>query len=183
MKVVLSKLKPSVKKPLIIYCTGLILVILSALYFFIRGYPLVTTATETLSIYTPPIYMIPVFFPYGILIGEVIWSWNEQKKKSNYILLLIESIIIGIISFIRYFISIPFSGHAIILSFYLLHEVVNNRLNYPLRILIGIAILVLTLIYKIYLWNDPITFLLGATLGIALWIPGFLFRLKISKTE
>ncbi|UCC18688.1 MAG: hypothetical protein JSV62_11340 [Promethearchaeota archaeon] len=179
----LSKLKPSVKEPFIIYSTGLILIILSVIFFSIRGYPLVSTATEILNIYTPPIYMIPIFFPYGILIGEVIWSWNEQKKQSNYILLIIEIIIIGLFSFIRYFISIPFSGHAIILSFYLLHEAVNNRFNYPLRILIGIAILILTLIYKVYLWNDPITFLLGALLGVVLWIPGFFFRLKISKRE
>ncbi|MFW9882267.1 MAG: hypothetical protein ACFFG0_55100 [Candidatus Thorarchaeota archaeon] len=179
MWVVLFKLKPSVKEPFIIYSTGLILIIFSVIIFSIRGYPLVTTATETLNIYTPPIYMIPIFLPYGILIGEVIWSWIEQKKRSYYILLIIEIIIIGLFSFIRYLISIPFSGHAIILSFYLLHESVNNKFNYPLRILIGIAILILTLIYKIYLWNDPYTFLLGGTLGIFLWIPGFLFRFKI----
>jgi hypothetical protein len=179
----LTKLKPSVKELLIIYGTGLIIIILSAVFFTFRGYPLVTTATETLNIYTPPLYMISIFLPYGILIGEIIWLWNEQKENLNYILLLIECIIVGIFSFIRFIVSIPFSGHAIILFFYLLHQAFNNKFNHPLRLLIGIAVLIITVIYKIYLWNDPITFLLGALLGIALWIPGFLFRLKIGRKE
>ena len=183
MNVVLKKLKPSVRELLIIYSTGLITTILSALFFTIRGYPLVATATETLNVYTHPLYMISIFLPYGILIGEIIWLWNEQNEKFNYILLLIECIIIGIFSFIRYIVSIPLSGHAIILFFYLFHQAFNNRFNHPLRLLIGIAVLIITIIYKIYLWNDPITFLLGALLGIALWIPGFLYRLKIGRKE
>lgn len=179
----LAKLKPLIKEPLIIYGTGLIVTILSALYFTIRGYPLVTTATETLSVYTPPLYMISIFLPYGILIGEIVWLWNEQKANLNYILLFFECIIIGIFSFIRYIVSIPLSGHAIILFFYLFHQASNNRFKHPLRLLIGIAVLIITIIYKIYLWNDPITFFLGALLGIALWIPGFLYRFKIGRKE
>ena len=84
MKVMLTRLKPSVRELLIIYGTGLIVIILSALFFTFRGYPLVTTATETLNIYTPPLYMIPIFFPYGILIGEAIWLWDEQKEKFSW---------------------------------------------------------------------------------------------------
>ncbi len=179
----LTKLKPSVKETLIIYGSGLIITILSVIFFFIRGYPLVTTATETLNIHTPPLYMIPIFLPYGILIGEVIWLWNEQKERHTYILLFIECIIVGIFSFIRYIISIPFSGHVIILLFYLFHQAVNNRFNHPIRFLIGIVVLVITIIFKIYLWNDSITFLLGVLLGITLWLPGFIYRLRIFRKE
>ncbi|MFW9971213.1 MAG: hypothetical protein ACFFDF_13555 [Candidatus Odinarchaeota archaeon] len=179
--IILAKLKPSIRETIIIYGTASIITILSIIFFSFRGYPLVTTVTETLNVFTPPLYMIPIFFPYGILIGEVIWLWNEQKDRSTYILLFIECLIIAIISFIRYIIPIPFSGHAIILIFYLFHQVVNNRFNNPIRLLIGIIVLTITIVYKIYIWNDLITFLLGALLGIVLWLPGFLFRLKIIK--
>ncbi|MFX1291069.1 MAG: hypothetical protein ACFFAG_08940 [Promethearchaeota archaeon] len=156
----------------------MILIILSIIFFSLRGYPLVTTATETLNIDTPPLYMIPIFLPYGILLGEVIWMWNEKQKRITYILLFIESVALGIFSLIRYIIGIPFSGHAILLFFYLPHQAINNRFQYPLRFLIGITVLIITGYYKIFLWNDPTTFLLGAVLGVILWVPGFFYRLR-----
>lgn len=181
MKVILSKLKPSAKEPLIVYGTGFIMTILSGIFFGIIGYPLVNTATETLDILTPPLYMIPVFLPYGILIGELIWIWNEKKERNICILFLLECIIISVFSFTRYITSIPFSGHVIILSFYLANQGISNKFQYPLRFLIGIIVLVITGVYKLLLWNDPITFFLGAIVGIALWVPGFLYRLKSNK--
>ena len=104
----LTKLKPSAKEFLIVYSIGLIITILSAIYFTVKGYPLVTTATETLDIYASPLYIIIIFFPYGILIGEVYWLWNVQKERKLAILMFIECIIVGILSFIRYIINIPF---------------------------------------------------------------------------
>lgn len=175
------KIKNSLKRPIIIYGTGISFIILAVLFFSIRGYPLVTTATTTLNIYAPPLYMISIFFPYGILIGEAIWLWNEEKEHFIYIVLFFESFIIGIFSFVRYIISIPFSGHAIILFFYLFHQAINNRFKHLLRFLIGILVLIITIIYKIFMWYDPITFLLGALLGISLWLPGFIYRKKIIK--
>lgn len=174
----LTKLKTSVKEILIIYGIGLIITILSTIYFSVKGYPLVTTATETLDIYASPLYMISIFFPYGILMGEVFWLWNVQKERKTGILMFIECIIVGMFSFIRYIINIPFSGHAIIIFFYLLHQAVNKRCTHPSRFLIGIVVLIITVFYKIFLWNDLITFLLGTLLGIALWLPGFLYRHK-----
>lgn len=174
----LTNLKPSIRQSLIVYGTGMILTILSIIFFSVRGYPLVSTATETLNIVVPPLYMIPIFLPYGILLGEVVWMWNEKQKRGATILLFIESIVVGIFSFIRYIIGIPFSGHAILLFFFLPYQAINNRFQYRLRFLIGIIVLFITGFYKIFLWNDFITFLLGAVLGITLWIPGFLYRLK-----
>ncbi|MFW9948378.1 MAG: hypothetical protein ACFFDX_16245 [Candidatus Odinarchaeota archaeon] len=171
-------LNPSLKELLIVYATGIIITIFSAIFFSIRGYPLVNTATETLNIATPPLYMISIFFPYGILIGEVIWIWNEKQERDICFLLLLECISVAILAFMRFIIAIPFSGHAIILFFYLPHQLVNNKTQYPLRFIIGLVVLIITIIYKIFLWNDPITFILGAILGVFLWIPGFLYRLK-----
>ncbi|MFX1281479.1 MAG: hypothetical protein ACFFA3_19175 [Promethearchaeota archaeon] len=174
----LSKLKPSAREFVIVYSTGVFLTFFSVLYFFIRGYPVVTTTTETLDISTPPLYMIPIFLPYGILLGESIWMWNEGHKRVEYILLFTECGVIGLVAFIRYIINIPFSGHAILITFYLLYQAIHNKFQYVLRILIGITIFGLTAFYKLVLWGDPITFLLGSLLGIILWLPGFYYRLK-----
>ncbi|MFX1589626.1 MAG: hypothetical protein ACFFC1_15860 [Promethearchaeota archaeon] len=174
-------LKPPLKEPLIVYATGVIITIFSAIFFSIRGYPLVNTATETLNIATPPLYMISIFLPYGILIGEIIWIWIEKKNRDIFILLLLECISVALLAFLRYFINIPFSGHAIILFFYLPHQLVNNKNQYPSRLIIGIVVFIITIIYKIFLWNDPITFVLGAILGFVLWIPEFLYWLKKVK--
>jgi len=178
---VIIKKNTSAKELIIIYGTGLILIILSIIFFSIIGYPLVTTATETLNIYTPPLYMISIFLPYGILIGEVIWLWIDQKERKMYIFLFFESIIIGIFSFIRYIISIPFSGHAIIVFFYLFHQVTNSHFKHLGRFLIGILVLIIIIIYKVFLWHDPVTFLLGALLGITLWFSGFFYRKTKNK--
>jgi hypothetical protein len=183
MKTLLAKLKPSVREGIIIYGAGLVITILSIMFFTIRGYPFVITATETLSILTPPIYMIPVFFPFGILLGEIFWLWNEKKDWIFYILLLIECFVVAIFSIVRYVIIIPLSGHAIILFYYILHQAINNKLKHPLRLLTGIAVLIITIAYKIFLWNDPITFFLGALLGIVLWLPGGIYRVKFIRND
>ncbi|NHJ26250.1 MAG: hypothetical protein EAX89_16850, partial [Candidatus Lokiarchaeota archaeon] len=82
----LSKLKPSIRELIIVYGVGLIITLLSIIYFSIQGYPLVNTASGILNITTPPIYMIPIFFPYGMLLGEIIWKWNEKKDYKILIL-------------------------------------------------------------------------------------------------
>ncbi len=175
------KKETSAKELIIIYGTGLITIILSVFFFSIRGYPLVTTATETLNIYTPPLYMISIFLPYGILIGEVIWLWIDQKERKTYIIMFFECIIVGIFSFIRYITNIPFSGHAIIVFFYLFHQVTNSHFKHIVRVLIGILVLIIIIVYKIFLWHDPVTFLLGALLGLTLWFPGFFYRKTKNK--
>ena len=175
MKIILSKLKPSIRELIFVHGVGLIITFLSIIYFSIHGYPLVNTASGTLNITTPPIYMIPIFFPYGMLLGEIIWIWNEKKDYKVLILDLIVINLIGLFSFIRYIIAIPFSGHAIIIFYYLVHQVFNNRYGYKFRIIVGIVVLIITLIFKFFLWNDPLTFILGGILGCTIWFLRFMF--------
>ncbi|MFW9773279.1 MAG: hypothetical protein ACFFEO_14075 [Candidatus Thorarchaeota archaeon] len=176
-----NDLKSSLMESLFVYGLGIIIFFLSVLFFVLIGYPLVNTATETLNIVTPPLYMNSVFLPYGMLIGELLWNLNERKERKMYSIFLFESIIVGILSFIRYFLGIPFSGHAIMLFFNLLHQSITNKAKFPLRLLIGIAVLIITAVYKIFIWNDPITFILGALVGIIIWVSGFFYQLKKKK--
>ncbi len=168
---------------LVIYSSGVIITSLAFIFYHIRGYPQVITATETLDLIVPPIYMIPIFFPFGILIGELLWNWIQDSPLDLNILLAIECGMVALISFIRYVFLIPFSGHTIILGFYLPYQISTNKQSNQIRILIGLVVLGLTMYYKLFLWKDPITFTLGFILGIMLWIPGHLYRLNILKTE
>ncbi|MFX1258626.1 MAG: hypothetical protein ACFFAN_12255 [Promethearchaeota archaeon] len=174
----LFKFKYSINEFIIVYGTGLLVTILSGIYFHICGYPKVVTATETLDIITSPIYMVSIFLPYGTLIGELIWIWLKRDDKKIFFLFFFECAIIGLLSFIRYLFGVPFSGHTLILSFYLLHYIASHKCKYPLRIISGIIVLFITIFYKLFLWNDPITFSIGILLGLVLWVPGFLYRMK-----
>ena len=120
--------------------------------------------------------MIPIFLPFGIIMGESVWMWIEQKDLSIRILLSIECVIVALFSLIRIFTTIPVSGHTLILFFYLPHEVISNRLQFPIRVLSGLIVLSITFYYKIFIWNDPITFFLGLIVGIIIWIPGYVYR-------
>lgn len=122
--------------------------------------------------------MIPIFFPFGILVGELLWMWIKKLGIHVRILLSTECIIIGTFSLIRIVTSIPVSGHTIILSFYLLHQIFSNRLHYPIRVLSGFLVFFITIFHKIFLWNDPITFFLGLLFGFVIWIPGYVYRSK-----
>jgi len=125
--------------------------------------------------------MIPIFLPFGILVGEIVWMWIGRKDLSIRILMSIECIIITVFSLLRIVAAIPISGHSLILFFYLPHQVISNRLRYPLRVLFGLSVLFITFYYKIFLWNDPLTFILGFLLGIVIWFPGYVYRSKYIK--
>ncbi len=166
---------------LIVYGIGLFITIIAGLYFAITSYPNVITATETLILVSPPLYMIPIFLPFGILVGELVWMWIGRKDLSICILMSIECIFVTVFSFLRIIAAIPISGHTLILFFYLPHHIISNRFQYPLRVLFGLLVLLITSYYKIFLWNDPITFFLGLLLGIVIWIPGHFYRSRYIK--
>lgn len=167
-----------INEPIIVYGSASIITIFSIIYFQIIGYPIVNTMTGSIPTLTPPIYMIPVFFPYGILLGEIVWLWMKKEAFIEVFILLFECLVIGLISFIRYSIIIPFSGHAIILTFYLIHYLLTIEKKYQVRILIGIIVLGITVYYKVFIWNDPLTLILGALLGTLVSLIELVYKIK-----
>ncbi len=170
-------------KSVFIYSISLILTSLAALYFYLKGYPPVNTANGSLNIITPPIYMIPIFITLGILIGDFLWIFLKEKDYKSASILFLECLSLGILSFLRIITTIPYSGHTLILSFYLCYYLISNKKRDLTVIFIGILILIITIYFKFFLWNDPITFFLGILFGIILWIPGFFYRKRDIKEE
>ena len=163
---------------LIIYGLSLSITIIAWIFFEIQGYPLVVTAKETLTYVTPAIYMIPIFFPLGILLGELFWDWYQEKSKNHFIINLGGLFFIAIVSGVRIFFKIPLSGHSLILSYFIMQELVTNESRYIFRIMIGCMILLLTSFYKIFLWQDSITLLLGLLGGFIIWGTNYYFCKK-----
>jgi hypothetical protein len=158
------------KEKIIVYGTSFITTSLALLFFLIVGFPKVVTFSEVLEITANPIYMISIFIPLGILGGELLWSIIQKKQKGKLVLFFIELFLIAALSFLRYILRIPFSGHALILAYYILYESIKKENLSPLRIIIGIIILGITGFYKIFLWNDWITFVLGIFIGFMIWV-------------
>lgn len=153
----------------LIYGLALLITIIAWIYFEIQGYPQVVTAKETLTYVTPAIYMIPIFFPLGILLGEV--SWNSyQIKDHKYVIINLGGLtVIATVSVLRLISKIPLSGHSLILSYYIMQELITNQSRYIFRVMVGFSILLLTSFYKIFLWQDPVTLFLGLIGGILIW--------------
>jgi len=153
---------------------GIVFSIIASVYFYFTGYPLVNTATEILNLVTPPIYMLPVFFPFGILVGDVINEWLK-KEQGKAILLFSFVIIIGGYSFFRLISNIPLSGHAIIITYYLLYEIFYRKRVSLTRMLAGVIPYSITIFYKFLIWNDPLTFVYGSLFGAGIGIVHYLF--------
>ncbi len=165
----------------VIYGLAIFITLIAYVYFEFQGYPQVITATETLTITTPAIYMIPVFFPLGMLLGEIIYNWIEGRIFEEFLVNLGGILLIIIFSGIRLVLKTPFSGHSLILSFFLLHELISNKRNYMIRIIIGLSIFLITMFYKIIIWNDPITLISGLILGSLIWIINESLRKRIEN--
>jgi len=165
----------SLKETIIIYGSSLIITIMFIIYFLINDYPLVATYKGILDIRTPPFYMISIFIPYGILLGEALYIWINKKNKI-FILLLIECFLLAVLSFIRILTKVPISGHTVIIFFYILHQIITNRLRYRIRTIIGLIVLIIIVYFKIFLWNDIMTLISGGIIGIILFFLGFYYR-------
>jgi len=165
----ISREKSSKWEILFIYGFGSSITIIAWIYFETQGYPPVVTAKETLTSVTPAIYMIPIFFPLGILLGEISWKWYQIRDHKNAIINLGGLTAIATVSVFRLIFKIPLSGHSLILIYYIMHELITNQSRYIFRVMVGFSILLLTLFYKIILWQDPVTLFFGLLGGVLIW--------------
>ena len=172
----MSQKKTFLSQKMFTYGTGFCLTIIAFIYYYITGYPYVVTATEVLKSHAPPLYMLSIFPCCGILIGENLFDWIHSKQKRTTLLYSIEYFILSIILLLRIFYQIPISGHTLILGFYTLHELVTNKKQYKLRLILGFLVFGIVIYYKLLIWNDPITFVLGLMLGLIIWIPNIKYH-------
>jgi hypothetical protein len=168
------------KEPYVSYGISVIITLMAIVFFQIVGYPKVVTPNQILDINTSPLYMIPIFIPFGIILGELIWLFfNIKQVKIDLLISLAAGIIlIGFLSLLRYILGLPYSGHTLILAFYVLHQLVKSEKKDLLRILIGFIVLLITSVYKLIFWLDFITYFSGLGIGFLIWIFGYVISHK-----
>ncbi|OLS20855.1 MAG: hypothetical protein HeimC3_38490 [Candidatus Heimdallarchaeota archaeon LC_3] len=144
--------------------------------YAISGYPVVETFSGSLKLTTPPIYMIPIFFILGIIFGELIYYYLSRNGQNNWIILFVEFFSLIFLSYLRITAIIPISGHSMILTYFLLKQIVTYKNKHKSRIFIGFLILIITLYYKLLIWEDPITMFFGFLVGFFIFSAGFYYK-------
>jgi hypothetical protein len=153
-----------------------ILTISGYIYFALFGLPNIETFSGTINEKAPLIYMLLIFPFIGILVGDFIRSIvsNQNFGFKNKILFF-ELLILFTISFLRIAFVLPISGHSLILTFFLLMELIDYKSNNKIRIVIGFIVSFITVYYKLLLWKDPMTMIIGIFTGIIIFEIGHQF--------
>ncbi len=173
-------LPPALAEPLLVYGSAAICTAAGAAYFLLRGPLPVMRGTSELPLVTPLRYLIPVFVPFGILMGEGVWAWLARSDAAFLRALPWQLAALCITAAARIKTAYPpVSGHTLLLAYFLLHEGITQRGRHPVRIAIGLAVLVEVGYYKLWVWDDLETFTWGLTVGAAIWAAGLLTRIRL----
>lgn len=153
-----------------VFICSCILTIVGYYYFAFFGLPEVETFSGTINEKVPLIYMLIIFPFIGILVGDFFYSvFSKNNINFKDKILFLEMTILFILSFLRMAFFLPISGHSLILTFFILREMVDNKNNNKIRIVIGVIVSLFTIYYKLFMWKDPITLILGILIGLVIF--------------
>jgi hypothetical protein len=126
-----------------------------------------TVTGETLVI--PAWYMASAGFPFGILMAEAVIDFREYRHWARRLAPTVMLLLLGLLGSIPWGGSHPASGHALIATFFLLHELSGRREGRTWKLLLGCAVLLVTAGVKLLAWGDAATLLVGVGLGACAW--------------
>jgi hypothetical protein len=129
----------------------------------------VRVGLDPTEIVAPQWYLISVGFPFGILLAEALIDFREYKSLPMRLLPFGMLLVLALLGTIRFALIATTSGHGLIAAFFLLHEMGEPREGKNWKLLVGLAILVQAAWYKLFVWNDPSSLLIGLGLGIFAW--------------
>jgi len=129
----------------------------------------VRVALARSSFVAPPWYLATVGLPFGILLAEALIDFREYKLLSQRLLPFFMLVLLGALGSIRFVIATPTSGHTLITAYFLLHQLHEKREGRTWKLAVGLLVLLQAAWYKLFLWNDPSSFLIGIGLGIFAW--------------
>lgn len=165
---------------IIVFGAAVTLLIGTLVFGLLPQYPAVR-GSQPLDVLTPLSYQIGIFVPFGILLTESILALLKRDRGT----LVISGFVFGglcFVSLLRLLFYIPVSGHCLVLSYFLPHQLVTNEARYPFRFLSGVVVLLQVMHYKVVEWDDLITPLTGFGLGFGIWIVSYVAaRMVISS--
>jgi len=121
------------------------------------------------SMVAPPWYLACAGLPFGVLMAEAVIDFREYKSMWRRLAPLAMLALLGLLGSIRLAAGAPASGHALVVGYYLLHQLADSRPGRNWKLLIGVAVLLVTAAYKLFIWQDAATFLFGLGVGIFAW--------------
>lgn len=135
---------------------------------FIGPVPVFVGLQKT-AIMAPPWYLATVGFPFGILLAEALIDFREHSFGMQGIQMFLVMVLLGLLTFFKYFIPVPVSGHGLIVTFFLLHELQEKREGRNWKLMVGALVMVQAAVFKLLFWQDPSSLLVGIGLGIIAW--------------
>jgi TRAP-type mannitol/chloroaromatic compound transport system permease large subunit len=101
--------------------------------------------------------------------AEAIIDFREMSTLLHRLMPVLMLLVLGLLGSIRLGVGAPVSGHALVASYFIVHELSEKRLGRTWKLLLGCAVLIQTAVFKIFIWSDAVTLLLGIGFGISAW--------------
>lgn len=117
----------------------------------------------------PPSYLASAGLPFGILMAEALIDFRYFRFTLSGLLPLFMLLLLIGFGTIRFPLRLPISGHGLIVAYFLLHHLQERREGKTWKLLIGLLVLVHCAYYKLFVWNDPSSLLIGIGLGFFAW--------------
>jgi hypothetical protein len=136
------------------------------------------------SKFAQPTYLATVGLPVGILLAEALIDFRKHGLRLKGIRIFILLMLLTLVMFFtkdpkviglnldteKYLLAVPISGHALILVHFLLHELREQREGRRWKLLAGSVVMLQSVIFKLVIWQDPASFVVGSGLGTVVWI-------------
>ena len=129
----------------------------------------VRVGMQVTSMIAPTWYLASAGLPFGILMAEAIIDFREMSTLPQRLMPVLMLLVLGLLGSIRLGVGAPVSGHALVASYFIVHELSEKRLGRNWKLLVGCAVLIQTAVYKLFIWSDSITLLLGIGFAISAW--------------
>lgn len=131
--------------------------------------PVVIGVIRSPTIVAPPWYLATIAFPFGLLVAEALIDFREKGLNIRGLTISMVLLFMALITCARYIFPLPLSGHGLIVTFFLLHELQQRRDGRTWKLVVGSAVLVQAAVVKLILWRDPASLLVGVGFGTISW--------------
>lgn len=101
--------------------------------------------------------------------AEALIDFHRFRFSGAGLISSVALLFVSAISIFKLLEYLDVSGHTLILGYFILHEVVENRRGRGWKLLVGSLVLLLTAWFKLIVWKDPQSLLLGLGMGLLLF--------------
>ena len=131
--------------------------------------PVVIGVLRSPTIVAPPWFLASIAFPFGLLVAEALIDYREKGFNIRGLTIFLVLLFMGLVTCARYLFPLPLSGHGLIVTFFLLHQLQQRRAGRTWKLAVGSAVLLQAGVVKLILWRDPASLLVGVGFGTIAW--------------